>query len=417
METIAVRAPAKPLLLRANSMNTPLKNLTTFAPNPKTQIQLPRLHRPDYKRPVPAVKKPSPKQVSTTSDVLRLMDALKLPVQIDIYTPLIKECTESADPLRAIELHEHIRRSGIRLSLPVVNRILLMLVAGCCLEHARKMFDEMPVRDFNSWAILIAGSVEIGEDDEAMSLFVKMLLDKEFENAGADQMELSVPGTVMCVLRACVCTEDFEFGRQVHGWLWKMGFSRNAGLSSFLISFYGKMKHYEGAQSVFEQVNCRDTAVWTSRIVNYCNNSEFENVVGVFKEMGREGVKKNEYTFSNVLKACRKMGAIEYGRQVHANAVKSGLESDGFVQCALVDLYGKCGFLREAARAFGIGLKKRNNACYNAMFANYMQRGLCVEAIRTLYQMKMAGFEPRESMITEVEIACGSRVLRRQLMR
>lgn len=294
-----------------------------------------------------------------------------------------------------------------------MNQILLMHVAVECFKHARQLFDEMSVRDFNSWAILIAGSVENGGNDEAIRLFVRMLLDKGFENASGDHMELSIPGIVMCVLRACVCTEDFEFGRQVHGWLWKMGFSRNSGLSSFLISFYGKMKHYEGAQSVFKQVNCRDTAVWTSRIVNHCNGGDFESVVSVFTEMGREGVKKNEYTFSNVLKACRKTGTLEYGRQVHANAVKLGLESDGFVQCALVDLYGKRGSLRDAAKVFEIGRKKRNNACYNAMFANYMQHGLCVEAIRTLYEMKMAGFKPRESMINEVELACWRRAPRK----
>lgn len=334
------------------------------------------------------------------------MDGLKLPIPIDIYTSLIKECTESGDPFKAIELHEHIRRTGIRLTLTLMNRILLMYVSRGCFENARHLFDEMSIRDFNSWAILIAGCVENGEHTEATKLFTRMLRDKELENAGADQMGFSVPGILMCVLRACVCTVDFELGRQVHGWLWKMGFSRNAALSSFLISFYGKMKHYEGAERVFEQVYCRDTAVWTSRMVNCCNDDNFEGVASVFKEMGRDGVRKNEYTFSTVLKACRRTGAIEYGRQVHANAMKLGLESDSFVQCALVDLYGKCGLLSDATRVFEVGRNKRNNACYNAMLASYMQYGLCVKAVRTLYEMRSAGFKPRESMINRVELAC-----------
>ncbi|KAH6820446.1 hypothetical protein C2S53_002604 [Perilla frutescens var. hirtella] len=410
MEMIA-HTNAAPLHL--NNMNAQFKNVNNFSANPKTQIQLP-LHRPEYKQPLKTVritKKPNPKPVATTSDILRLMDGLKLPIPIDIYTSLIKECTKSGDPLKAIELHEHIRRSRIRLSLPLMNRILLMYVSGGCLEHAHQVFDEMFVRDFNSWAILIAGCVENGEDDGAIELFIKMLRDKELENAGANEMGFSVPGILVCVLKACLNTMDFEVGRQVHGWLWKMGFSRNACLSSFLISFYGKMKHYEGAQSVFEQVCHPDTAVWTSRIVNCCSNDNFEGAANVFKEMGREGVRKNEYTFSTVIKACRRMGDIRYGRQVHANAMKLGLESHSFVQCALVDLYGKCGFVSDAARVFEIGPSKKNNACYNAMFTNYMQHGHFVEAIKTLYQMKIAGVRPRKSMFNQVRFACGETLL------
>lgn len=338
------------------------------------------------------------------------MDGLKLPVPIDIYTLLIKECTELGDPSKAIELQEHIGRGGISVNLPLVNRILLMNVSCGCFDYARQLFDEMSKRDFNSWAILIAGCVQNGEHDEAINLFIRMLHDKEFENAGADQMGFSVPGIVTCALKACECAMDVQLGRQIHGWLWKMGFSRNAALSSFLISFYGKLKHYDGAQTIFDQVLHPDTAVWTSRIVNCCSDDNFEGVVDVFKEMGREGVRKNEYTFSTVLKACRRTGAIVYGRQVHANALKLGLESDGFVQCALVDLYGKCGFVRDATRVFEIGRSKRNNACYNAMFTNYMQHGLFVEAMKTLYEMKNAGFKPRKSMLDEVRLACGSRV-------
>lgn len=413
MEIVAPNPHAK-AALHVNNMKTQFKNLNNFTPNPKIQIQLP-LHRPEYKPPKsirikPATKKPNPKPVATTSDILYLMDRLKLPIPVDIYTSLIKECTELGDPLKAIELHEHMRRSGLRLSLPSINRLLLMYVSSGCFEHGRQLFDKMFSRDFNSWAVVIAGCVENGEHSEAIKLFIRMLHDKELENVGDNQMGFSVPGILMCILKACLCTTDVELGTQVHGWLWKMGYSRNAALSSFLINFYGKLKCFEGAQSVFEQVRCPNTVMWTTRIVNCCSEDNFEGVVDVFKEMGREGVRKNGYTFSTVLKACRRMGDIGCGRQVHANVMKLGLESDGFVQCALVDLYGKCGFLSDATRMFEIGRNKRNGACCNAMLTNYMQHGLCVEAIKILYEMKIAGFKPCESVFNEVRFVCGSRV-------
>ncbi|KAK6158545.1 hypothetical protein DH2020_005859 [Rehmannia glutinosa] len=378
MEIIAPHPHAKAALLL---ISTPYKYLNAFTANPPIQIQLP-LHRPEYKTSKPIriksrPKKSNTKPVTTTSDVLHLMDSLKLPIPIDIYTSLIKECTELGDPLKAIELHEHVRRSGT---------------------------------DFNSWALVIAGCVENGEHSEAVNLFVRMLHEKEIENFGDSQMGFSVSGILVCVLKACLCTTDFKLGMQVHGWLLKMGYSRSVALSSFLINYYGKVKCSKGAQSVFEQVRCRNTVVWTSRIVNFCSDDKFVEVVSFFKEMGREGVRKNGYTFSTVLKACRRMGDVGCGRQVHANVTKLGLESDGFVQCALIDLYGKCGFMNDATRMFEIGRNKRNIASCNALLMNYMQHGLCREAMRVLYEMKMSGFEPSESVFNEVKIACGSRV-------
>ncbi|GFQ08342.1 protein root UVB sensitive 1 chloroplastic, partial [Phtheirospermum japonicum] len=207
---------------------------------------------------------------------------LKLPIPADIYTVLIKECTKSGDSLKAIELHQHVRKSGLRLGVPFLNWILLMHVSCGCVEN--------------------------DEHNEAIKLFVKMLREKGFEKAGDKQMGLSVLGILVCILKACLCTMDFELGAQVHGWLWKMGYSKSVALSSFLISYYGKAKCFEGAESVFEHVPCRSTSMWTSRIVNYCNDGGFDEAVRVFKEMGREGVRKNGYTFSAVLKACRRMG-------------------------------------------------------------------------------------------------------------
>ncbi|KAI3468524.1 hypothetical protein Pfo_025187 [Paulownia fortunei] len=400
MEIIVPNSHAQAALLHVNT-STPCIHLNTFTANSPIQIQL-TLHRPEYKPPKPIRIKPAPKKP--------IPNPLKLPIPLDIYTSLIKECTKLGDPFKAIELHEHMRRRGLRLSLPLLNRILLMYVSSGCFEHARQLFDQMFLRDFNSWAVVIAGCVENGEHSEAIELFMHMLREKEFENVGDNQMGFSVSGIVVCVLKACLCTKDFELGRQVHGWLWKMGYSRSVALSSSLVNFYGKLKCFEGAQSVFEQARCRNTVIWTSRIVNFCSDDNFEEVVSVFKEMGREGVRKNGYTFSTVLKACGRMGDIGCGRQVHANVMKLGLESNGFVQCALVDLYGKCGFLNDATRMFEFGRNKRTGASCNAMVTNYMQHGLCIEAIKILYEMKMAGFKPCESVFKEVRFVCGSRV-------
>ncbi|XP_073130359.1 pentatricopeptide repeat-containing protein At1g31790 [Henckelia pumila] len=373
---------------------------------PKTPIQLP-LYRPEYNPPQPIKiktrpKKWNPKPMTTTSDVLHLMDSLKLPIPLDIYASLVRECTKWRDPFKAVELHDHMRKGGVRLSLPLLNRVLLMYVRCGCIENARQLFDQMFVRDFISWAVMIAGFCEEGSYVESVCLFTKMLREQHFSDLCDRRMKFLVIGIVAFVLKACVGLMDLELGMQVHCWLCKTGYSKEAASSSSLINFYGKMKDFAVAQCVFEQVCSRNTAIWTSRVVNCCCDDDFGGAVRVFKEMGMARVRKNGYTFSSVFKACGRMADVVCGRQVHANALKLGLELDDYVLCALIDMYGRCGSLQDANRAFDSGRDRRNGACYNVMVQNYVLHGYSLEAIKILDEMKEFGLEPRESLINEV---------------
>ncbi|XP_051137335.1 pentatricopeptide repeat-containing protein At1g31790 [Andrographis paniculata] len=387
------------------------KYLSHGATNPRVGINFP-LHKPEYKPPKPArINAPPnrrlPKPITTSSDVLRLFDSLKLPISMDVYTSLIKECTELGDPVKAVELHHHIGRSGLRLDLPALNRMLLMFVSCGCFNRARQLFDQMFLRDFNSWAVVIAACVENGEHREALNLFLRMLIELNVESFADRRNDFPAAGILVCVLKACLYAPDVEFGFQLHGWISKMGYSRSVVLNSFLISFYGKLKCFDNAQSVFDHGDDRNTAVWTSSIVNFILDNDYDGAIGVFKAMAREGVRTNGYTFSTVLKACGRSRNITFGRQIHASATKLGLESNTFVQCALVNLYGNCGYVDDARRVFEAGRETRSVACCNAMLANYVRHGFCVEAIRVLYEMTSAGFSPVESVVTELRSVCG----------
>ncbi|XP_057965156.1 pentatricopeptide repeat-containing protein At1g31790 [Malania oleifera] len=340
---------------------------------------------------------------STTSDVLRLMDGLRLPIPPDMYASLIKECMDTRDAAGAAELHAHIVQSGVVPCLPLLNRLLLMHVGCGRSEAARQLFDQMSQRSSISWTIVIADSAHEGRFEEAIGLFQEML-----QHHG--NMLVIPPWILVCLLKACVHTVNVALGKQVHGWLLKAGYTRNLFLSTSLMNFYGKCRCLPSANFVFDHMNCHDTVVWTTSIVNNCREEHFEEVLNAFNDMGRAGVRKNGYTFSSVLKACGRMKDDgRCGRQVHADAIKHGVDFGSFVQCGLIDMYGKCGLVGDAERLFEMICDKKNTACWNAMLTAYIWNGFCIEALKFLYHMKAVGVQPQESLINEVRIACGSR--------
>ncbi|GJZ26706.1 zinc finger, CCHC-type containing protein [Tanacetum coccineum] len=108
--------------------------------------------------------------------------------------------------------------------------------------------------------------------------------------------------------------------------------------------------------------------------------------------MGKDSVRKNSFTLSSVLSACSKIPDDgNCGEQVHANAIKLGLASKSYVQCGLVNMYGKFGLMNDAKRVFDMNESRRNRACWNAMLTSLVQNGCLVEAIKFLYQMRAAG--------------------------
>lgn len=378
------------------------------SPNHQLELRLP-LHYPIHNSPQPLIpqtitltrKKKKMRKVATTSDLLHLMDALPFSVPIDIYTSLIKECTDSADPETAIELYTHISKSGIKPPLSFINRILIMFVTCGLMEDARHMFDKMPVRDFNSWATLFVAYYDNADYEEAIAIFVNML--------GQLGMSEFPPWIWACLLRACASTANVPLGMQVHGWLLKLGSCDHELLSSYLINFYGRFTCLEDARAVFSGVSRHSTLTWTAKIVSGCRERHFSEVFGDFKEMGKRGVKKDCFTFSSILKACGKMLNCERcGEQVHADAIKLGLVSDSYVQCSLIAMYGRCGLLGDAKQVFEITREEREVDCWNAMLMGYIKNGLYIEAVKFVYQMKAVGMQPRESVLDKLRIACGS---------
>nr|GEX52762.1 hypothetical protein [Tanacetum cinerariifolium] len=254
-----------------------------------------------------------------------------------------------------------------------------MYVSCWSLDNARKVFDEMSKRDFNSWAIMIAGYADNGEYEEVIRLFVNVankikLLAKFLYTI--DNLYQMARGETMNV----------ELREQVHGWLMKSGYSDDLFMGSSLISFYGKVGCFEEGDMVFDQIGSkRNVVVWTTRIINNCKEERFREVFEVFNEMGKEGVRKNSFTLSSVLSACSK------------------ISDDG--NCG-----EQFGLINDAKRVFNMNESRRNLASWNAMLTSFVQNGCLVEAIKFLYQMRAAGVQPQELWLNKLRLLCGSEV-------
>lgn len=90
-------------------------------------------------------------------------------------------------------------------------------------------------------------------------------------------------------------------------------------------------------------------------------------------------------------------------------SLSSGLADNVFPASALLDMYAKCGRMRDARRVFD-GMPERNTVSWNALVAGYAESGKVAPALGLFLEMEREGLVPDEAtfatLLTAVEGPC-----------
>ncbi|KAL5209771.1 hypothetical protein ABZP36_005394 [Zizania latifolia] len=294
------------------------------------------------------------------------------------------------------------------------------------LDGARQVLDAMPERNEVSWGTLIARHEQKGNAEEALNLYSQMLDDGCTPNISC----------FSSVLSACASLQDLRTGTRIHVHTLKMGCSSNVFVSSALIDMYCKCKKLSDAQRIFhslpqknivcwnslisgysynakmveadelfKKMPSRNAASWNSIISGYAQNRQFVDALNFFHAMLASGQIPGEITFSSVLLACANLCSLQMGKMTHAKIINLGIKENVFVGTALIDMYAKSGDLESSKRIF-YEMPKRNGIAWTAMIQGLAENGLAKESIMLFEDMMAAGIAPNEYTFLAILFAC-----------
>ncbi|CAK9182582.1 unnamed protein product [Ilex paraguariensis] len=272
------------------------------------------------------------------------------------FTFLLKACSTLRSVEEGRQVHGHVVKTGVGDDVYICNTLIHMYACCGSFEIARSLLDNMPMRDVISWNAMLSAFAEMGLVDWARGLFDEMP-DKNLES-------------------------------------W-----------NFMISGYVNDGLIDEARGIFDEMPMKNTVSWNAMITGYAHISRFCDVLRFFEAMQHAKVKPDNCTLVNVLSACANLGALSQGKWVHAYIDKNGIDVNGFLATALVDMYSKCGYIEKAFEVFNDTLRK-DVSTWNSMITGLSIHGFGEHALQIFYDMVGDGFKPNEVSFVSVLSAC-----------
>lgn len=269
-----------------------------------------------------------------------------------------------------LQLHSLTVKSGFDSDTFVGNALITAYSRSGCVEEAKRVFDEMAIKDSISWNALLSGLTQEGDCAyDAILVFFQMLKE---DGVKIDHVAF------VSVISACCQEGNLELGTQVHCSVVKVGLETHVSVSNVLMSMYYKQgSNIDKVKRVFEDMKERNVITWTTMI-----SADSENSISLFNRMRLDDVLPNEVTFVALINVLSDEKLPREGQMMHGMCFMSGIAAQLNVSNSLVTMYANLGFVEESNKIFK-SIEHKEIISWNAMISGYAQNRLCEEALET----------------------------------
>ncbi|KAF7824689.1 pentatricopeptide repeat-containing protein [Senna tora] len=263
-----------------------------------------------------------------------------------VIPSILKACGHLCNLRTGEKIHGIILKCSFQLDAFVSSALIDMYSKCTRIEKARRVFDEMLVKDLVSVNAIVSGYAQQGLAKDALMVVESM-------------RALGIKPNVV------------TWNSLISGFSQKGDPAMGSKLFKMMIA--------DGVQP--------DVISWTSVISGLVQNFRCEEAFDVFKQMLDDGFCPTSATISTLLPACASAAKVRRGRELHSYALVIGVGEDIYVRSAMVDMYSKCGFIYEARTIFH-QMPVKNTVTFNSMIFGYANHGYCDEAIELFRVME-----------------------------
>lgn len=313
---------------------------------------------------------------------------------------VIGACADIKASLPGPQIHSIVIKSGFSSNASVANAILDFYGKCKLLLEASCVFEEMGKRDVVSWNAIMTSLEQNGQPDDTLVCFNKML------RLGVEFSMLPDDFTYGSVIKACAGLKSLDLGVGVHGKIIKSGLGFDTFVGCALVDMYCKCGMISEALKLHARIGMQQLVSWNAIISGFSVQNQSEEAQTLFLKMLESGLKPDNFTYATVLDSCADLAMAGLGRQIHTRTLKQNMIGDVYVASTLVDMYAKCGDLKDALSMFD-RMPNRDLVSWNAIVCGYALHGHGSEAISMFERMQRENVEPNHATFVSILRACG----------
>ncbi|XP_051128728.1 pentatricopeptide repeat-containing protein At5g66520-like [Andrographis paniculata] len=189
-----------------------------------------------------------------------------------------------------------------------------------------------------------------------------------------------------------------------------------------MITGYSRQGDTKAARGVFDSMPQRDMASWTAMISAYVDSRLWDHGLALFRQVTFTSMNGNgkrlypdQLMMGSLLGGCGRMGSVGvvFGKSIHGFVIKSEWELNAELGACLVDMYARCGLLRDACLIFNRMKRggKGDNVVVGvvattSLICGAAKHGHGREALQIFEEAIEAGMRPNELTLTGILTAC-----------
>ncbi|XP_057953226.1 pentatricopeptide repeat-containing protein At3g29230-like [Malania oleifera] len=285
------------------------------------------------------------------------------------------------------QIHSDIVKLGFLSDIFVQTALLDMYVKCSRMECAKRVFDNMAMKNVVSWTAILAGYCNNGFLEQAEGLFH----DMPAKNV--------VSWNVM--INGLARLGHLEEARQYFDRMPQ----KTVVSWTTMICGYSRAGDLTNARLFFDCMGQKEVVAWTAMISSYVQNGAPDEAIKLFSEMLASGVKVDEVTMLAVISAATELSSLHLCAWIENRINEGGLNADIRILNAILNMYVQCGRIDKALEIFH-KMPMRDVISYNSVIMGCASHGNADSALSLFSMMIEAKVQPNSITFVGVLTAC-----------
>ncbi|KAF3450351.1 hypothetical protein FNV43_RR06431 [Rhamnella rubrinervis] len=308
---------------------------------------------------------------------------------------LLQFCASSK--FKLMQIHAFSIRHGVPLTNPDMGKHLIFTIVSLSapMSYAHLVFSQIRSPNIFTWNTMIRGYAESENPSPAIEVYNHMHVTSIEPDTH----------TYPFLLKAIAKLTDIKHGEKIHSIALRNGYESLVFVQNSLVHMYAACGQAESAHKMFELMPERDLVAWNCVINGFALNGRPNEALMLFRDMSFEGVYPDGFTMVSLLSACAELGALALGKRAHVLMLKVGFSSNLHANNSLLDLYAKCGSIKEAQQVFN-EMEERNVVSWTSLLVGLAVNGFGEEALELFKKFEKERMVPTEITFVGVLYAC-----------